>query len=100
MCVFQYGTKHIMSTIELAAKQKIIESVIISGGLGRNEQFVQTHANVLGLPLLVPQNAESMILGAAELGATAAGIYPNLNDAVMNMGGAAKFVKPYKGIEK
>ena len=33
--------------------------------------FVQTHADVLGLSLILPNETESVLLGAAMLGATA-----------------------------
>ena len=46
----------------------------ICGGLSKNELFVQTHADVLGLPVVLPETTESVLLGAAILGATALGI--------------------------
>jgi ribulose kinase len=67
---------------------------IVCGGLGKNPVFVQTIADVLELPVLLPKETESVLLGAAILGATAAGTYPNLQEAATSMGGAADRVEP------
>lgn len=91
--IFQYGTKHIIDAIGHAG-HKSIQSVIICGGVSKNELFVDTHANAIGLPVLIPEKMESVLLGAAQLAAAVGGFYDNLNEAVQNMGGSAKHVKP------
>lgn len=45
--------------------------VTICGGLSKSELFVQTQADVLGLPVIQPHEKESVLLGAAMLGAAA-----------------------------
>ena len=62
--------------------------MLICGGLSKNEVFLQTHANVLGLPVLVPDEAESVLLGSAMLAASVSDFYPDLETAVLNMAGS------------
>ncbi|XKL62943.1 hypothetical protein PGB90_005307 [Kerria lacca] len=89
-----YGTRHILQEIERKAGKKSIESIIICGGLCRNDLFVQTHANAMGLPVLIPEQSESILLGAAILGASVAKFYSNIEEAVLHMAGPAKIIKP------
>lgn len=92
--MLQYGTKHILEEIERSRKRKDIESVLICGGLSRNPLFVRTHANALGLPILIPKQSDSVLLGAAELSATVAGFYSSIQEAVLKMAGPAEPAKP------
>lgn len=64
------------------------------GGLARNDMFVQTLADVLGFPLLLPAESESVMLGAAILGACAASSFPSVHQAIQSMGGSAVSVAP------
>ena len=41
------------------------------GGLSKNAIFVQTHADVMGLPVVLPYVTESVLLGSAILAAAA-----------------------------
>ncbi|XP_065214948.1 FGGY carbohydrate kinase domain-containing protein-like [Planococcus citri] len=88
-----YGTKHIIDAM-CHAGHKNIQSVIICGGVSKNKLFVDTHANAIGLPILIPEQTESVLLGAAQLGAAVAGFYDNLDEAVCSMAGPAEQVKP------
>lgn len=90
---FQYGTKHIIDAMRKAGHETI-QSVIICGGASKNEVFVNTHANALGLPVLIAEETESVLLGAAELAASVAGFYKNLQEAMLNMAGPAKQIQP------
>ncbi|XP_065214950.1 FGGY carbohydrate kinase domain-containing protein-like [Planococcus citri] len=94
-----YSTKFIIDTMKKAGHHTM-ESIFICGGLSKNKLFVKTHANAIGLKVLVPEQEESVLLGAAELGATAAGIYPNLQQAMLNMAGAAKVEMPNLNVNK
>lgn len=97
---FQYGTKHILEELERHSTNDKIEAVLICGGLSKNEVFLQTHANVIGLPVLVPDETESVLLGSAMLGASVAGFYPDLQTAVMRMAGAAKHIQVEPKVQK
>jgi len=67
---------------------------LVCGGLGKNPLFVQTIADVLEMPVLLPEETESVLLGAAILGATAAGKYSSVQQAATSMGGKAKRIEP------
>ncbi|XP_048514094.1 FGGY carbohydrate kinase domain-containing protein isoform X2 [Athalia rosae] len=87
-----YGTKHIIEALKSSGHN--IETVLVCGGLSQNPLFIQTHADVLGLPVLVPTERESVLVGAAILGSCAAGAFPSIHDAIQAMGGAAHVVAP------
>jgi ribulose kinase len=91
--MFQYGTLHIIDVLH-AASHSNIQSLLVCGGLSRNLLFVQTQADVAKLPVLCPQESESVLIGAAVLGACAAGAFPDLQTAIMAMGGYADIVIP------
>lgn len=57
--------------------------------MAKNEIFVQTHANAVGLPVFLPERTESVLLGSSMLAATVAGFYPNLTMAAVGMAGPA-----------
>ena len=71
-----------------------IESLLICGGLSQNELFIQTQADVLGLPVLCPQEKESVLIGSAILGACAAKTFSSVNEAIQKMGGTANVISP------
>lgn len=71
-----------------------IETVLICGGLSLNPLFVQTQADVLGLPVLCPVERESVLVGAAILGSCAAKTFSSVHSAIRAMGGSAHIVKP------
>ncbi|KAI8773147.1 FGGY carbohydrate kinase domain-containing protein [Biomphalaria glabrata] len=80
-----YGTKHIVSEMKNCGHK--ISLVYICGGLAKNSLYVQTHADVLGLPVVLPNAEQSILLGSAMLGACASGHFPNLQAALASMGG-------------
>jgi len=91
-----YGTRHILDTLYKAGREKFT-SVLICGGLSKNDIFVQTHADVLGIPIGLPETKEAVLLGAAMMGANAAGLHDNLEKTTKAMSGEAKFVEPNPG---
>lgn len=88
-----YGTKHIIDTLYKAGREKFT-AVLMCGGLSKNPIFVQTHADVLQIPIGLPETTEAVLLGASMLGAHAAGIYQSLEQTAEKMGGNAKVVEP------
>ncbi|KAL9701481.1 hypothetical protein quinque_004922 [Culex quinquefasciatus] len=60
----------------------------------QNPLFVQTHADICSTPVLLPHEAEAVLLGSAMMGACAAGIYTDLKTAAAEMAGPAEIVKP------
>lgn len=93
-----YGTRHILASLEAAGHSKI-SCILICGGLSKNPVFVQTHANVVGYPVLVPREPESVLVGASILAAYAAQLYPTIDAAVKGMAGQADLVSPAESTE-
>ncbi|KAK7501510.1 hypothetical protein BaRGS_00007314 [Batillaria attramentaria] len=87
-----YGTKHIIS--EMNHHGHSIQILYLCGGLRKNKLFVQSHADALGLPVILPDAHESVLLGSAVLGARASGNFSNIQDAMLAMGGSGLVVMP------
>ncbi len=64
-----------------------IKAVIALGGVAKKDPFVmQTHADVLDMPIRVAASTQTCALGAAMCAAVAAGIFPTMNAAQKSMG--------------
>ncbi|XP_012055305.1 PREDICTED: FGGY carbohydrate kinase domain-containing protein [Atta cephalotes] len=86
-----YGTKHIIEVLSAAGHN--IESILVCGGLSQNPLFIQIQADVLALPVLCPVERESVLVGAAILGACATRKY-SIHETIQRMAGSANIVKP------
>ncbi|GJQ84026.1 hypothetical protein Trydic_g10491 [Trypoxylus dichotomus] len=93
-----YGTKHIIETL-IKYGYDDIKSILICGGLSKNELFIQTQADVVNIPVIVPNEKESVILGAGILGACAAGYFKDMETAIKSMGGSGKVVYPDQHVQ-
>jgi sugar (pentulose or hexulose) kinase len=62
-----------------------LEEIVISGGGASSPLFVQTFADVFGLPATRSSGAAGASLGAAICAASAAGIYPDIETAAARM---------------
>ncbi|OQV23648.1 FGGY carbohydrate kinase domain-containing protein [Hypsibius exemplaris] len=71
-----------------------IGDLAICGGLANNPLFVKTLADVVGMPVLLPFIKESVMLGAAILGATASGALGGLEESAAVMAGSGSAVQP------
>ncbi|CAI8329980.1 MAG: Ribulokinase [Opitutia bacterium UBA7350] len=60
---------------------------------------MQQHANATGCRLLIPEEPESVLLGAAMLGAVAAGAYGNLEAAMAAMSRPGSVIEPDLGVQ-
>ncbi|XP_037497541.1 FGGY carbohydrate kinase domain-containing protein isoform X1 [Jatropha curcas] len=76
-----YGTRHIVEHCN-AHGHKQIDILLACGGLSKNLVFVQEHADITGCPIILPRESESVLLGAAILGAVAAKKYASLSEAM------------------
>jgi glycerol kinase len=65
----------------------------VDGGMARNALFLQTQANLLGLPVMPAPETESTALGAAYLAGLKVGVWPNL-DALRRLASQAKTFTP------
>ncbi len=87
-----YGTRHI---IEVMGEQGIeVDTIVVSGGLARNGQYLKAHADVTGCTVLVPDQPEPVLAGSAMLAAVGAGEYPDLISAMLGMSGAGTRLSP------
>ena len=91
-----FGTKAIVDRfIEEGVR---IDKVIGIGGIALKSPFVmQTMSDVLGLPIQVCNTDQACALGAAMFAATAAGIYPCVEEAIKAMNsGCSRIYTPVK----
>ncbi|KAM8930001.1 FGGY carbohydrate kinase domain-containing protein [Pelodytes ibericus] len=86
------GTRHILESMQAAGHQ--ISTLFLCGGLSKNPLFVQMHADITGLPVVLSKEVESVLVGAAILGACASGDFPSIRDAMEKMSRVGKVVRP------
>lgn len=82
-----YGLRQIVEASR--AQGASIEMIALSGGAGRHGLVRQLLADCTGVPVAVSRQPEPVLLGAAMLGATAAGAVPDLRAAMAAMTGEA-----------
>ncbi|XP_056388920.1 FGGY carbohydrate kinase domain-containing protein isoform X2 [Hyla sarda] len=86
------GTRHILET--MASSGHNISSLFLCGGLSKNPLFVQMHADITGLPVVLSKEVESVLVGAAILGACASGDFTSIREAMRKMAKVGKIVLP------
>ena len=87
-----FGTKAIVD--RFVSEGVKIDNVIGIGGIALKSPFVmQTMSDVLNMPIKVCNTDQACALGAAMFAATAAGVYPKVEDAIaaMNSGFAKEY---------
>lgn len=62
-----------------------VTRIIATGGGAKSAVWCQLEADITGLPVCIPAEKEAALLGAAMVGATAAGVYPALADAAKDV---------------
>jgi len=90
-----YGTRHILEEIRASGAE--VSTLVVSGGLARNMLYLREHADATGCTLLVPEQSEPVLLGAALMAAVAAGAQPDLPTAMAAMSGPARAIVPRGG---
>ncbi|XP_074762208.1 FGGY carbohydrate kinase domain-containing protein isoform X3 [Athene noctua] len=86
------GTRHILETMQAAGHH--INTLFLCGGLSKNPLFVQMHADITGKPVVLSKEVESVLVGAAILGACASGDFASIQEAMAKMGKIGKVVQP------
>uniref|UniRef100_A0A8C0IV95 Carbohydrate kinase FGGY C-terminal domain-containing protein n=1 Tax=Chelonoidis abingdonii TaxID=106734 RepID=A0A8C0IV95_CHEAB len=86
------GTRHILETLQSAGHH--ISTLFLCGGLSKNPLFVQMHADVTGKPIVLSKEVESVLVGAAILGACASGDFASVQEAMERMGKIGRIVQP------
>ncbi|KAH9806028.1 FGGY family of carbohydrate kinase [Citrus sinensis] len=89
-----YGTRHIVEHCNAHGHK--IDTLLACGGLAKNPLFLQQHADIIGCPIILPRENESVLLGAAILGAVAAKRYSSLIEAMKAMNAAGQVIHPSK----
>ncbi|XP_057987958.1 uncharacterized protein LOC110642073 isoform X2 [Hevea brasiliensis] len=84
-----YGTRHIVEHCNAHGHK--IDTLLACGGLSKNPVFVQEHADIIGCPIVLPRESESVLLGAAILGAVAAKKYTSLSEAMKALNAAGQW---------
>ena len=87
-----YGTRDIIQ--EMNKTGYSIDTMYVTGGGTKNPLWLQEHADVTGCTIVLPEEPEAVLLGAAVLAATAAGIYPDIYKAMQGMSRAGNTVYP------
>ena len=87
-----HGTRHIIETLNTHGYA--VTTLAVTGGDAKNPVFLREHADITGCEILLPEIEEAVLLGAAMLGATAAGEYPTLSEAMAGMSRVASQIKP------
>jgi ribulose-phosphate 3-epimerase len=70
------------------------KEIIIAGGATRSPLWLQMHADVSGLPVIVCENGDAPLLGCAVLAAVGVGIHKDVENAVKAMVRHARRVAP------
>ncbi len=95
ICGLGYGLRQIIDT--QAENGVAITSIAVSGGAGTHPLTRQIIADATGIPVVVTECPEPVLLGSAMLGAVAAGAYPDLVSAMPAMSAVATRCKPSAG---
>ncbi|XP_024025624.1 FGGY carbohydrate kinase domain-containing protein isoform X1 [Morus notabilis] len=89
-----YGTRHIVEHCNAHGHK--IDTILACGGLAKNPLFVQEHADIIGCPIILPRESESVLLGAAILGSVAARKYSSVHEAMKALNAAGRVIHPSK----
>ncbi|MBH0238095.1 FGGY-family carbohydrate kinase [Methylobrevis albus] len=83
LCGLSYGAAQILDALEAAGYG--LETVVMSGGASHSPLVRQIMADATGRRVALPETAEPVLLGAAMLGAMAAGDFPDMGAAMAAM---------------
>ena len=78
-----HGTRHIVDAMNASGHQ--IKTLIACGGDTKNPLFLREHADITGCVTALPREPEAVLLGAAILGAVAAGRHGGSLSLAMQM---------------
>jgi len=95
LCGLGYGVRQIVAA--MASSGLAVDTIVISGGAGQSPLVRQLLADATGLPVAASQSPEPVLLGAAMLGAVAAGRYPDLSSAMPAMSRLGDIFQPAIG---
>lgn len=87
-----YGTESIIRTMRGAGA--VVDEVVACGGALNSPLWVQTHADVSGVPIRTPAVPDAVVVGSAVLAATGAGLYSSTVEAAGAMVTDGPVVEP------
>lgn len=91
-----FGHKYHLEKL-LATRNRAPEAIRLVGGASRAKVWVQMFADVMQLPVEVPEASETGALGCAIMTAYTTGIYPSLQDGICKMAPISEKVMPDTG---
>lgn len=86
------GTRHIVEAMNESGYR--IDTLVCCGGGTKNPVFLQQHADITGCRLLLPEEPEAVLLGAAMLGAVAGGEFASVEEAMAAMSRPGEIIEP------
>ena len=93
--------RHIVLRMREHKSKDFPEQVFMCGGLSKNKLFMQVHANVLRVPVILSTEEEAVTVGAGILGAVGAKKFESsVEKAMKNMSHAKEVVLPEGPTEK
>lgn len=92
-----YGTRHIIEAMNSAGYR--IDTLICCGGGTKNPVFLQQHADATGCRIVLPREPEAVLLGAAMLGAVAAGQAGTIEEAMASMSAPGRIIEPSRQVK-
>jgi FGGY-family pentulose kinase len=90
-----HGTRHIIEEMNHAGYR--IDTMVACGGGVKNPVFLREHADITGCRIILPKEPEAVLLGSAILGATAAGAFASIREAMRTMSTAGEVIAPAGG---
>lgn len=78
-----FGTRHIIDAMNAAGYR--IDHLHLTGGHTRNPLLVELYANAIGCTVVLPEQEDGVLLGAAVLAASGCGLHPSLPAAARAM---------------
>jgi len=90
-----HGTRHIIDAMN--ARGYRIATLSACGGGTKNPVFLREHADITGCAIVLPREPEAVLLGAAMLGAVAAGRHASVAAAMAAMSSAGRTIQPTGG---
>lgn len=93
-----HGTKHIIDTMNVHGYR--IDTIHATGGGTKNPVFLREHADVTGCQIILPEEPEAVLLGAAILGAVAASAYSSIPAAMVSMNRIGQVIEPNGAVRK
>ncbi|MDR1213287.1 MAG: xylulose kinase [Propionibacteriaceae bacterium] len=71
-----YGTAHILRSMKAAGFEP--SEIVICGGMTKSVPLMQMHADITGLPIVLNEVTDAVVLGSSMCAAVGAGAYPDL----------------------